>query len=236
MSSEHTTEEAVAAEWKPTLLDFCKGSEDKLELPPMNSFKRRVVHALAEECGLQHTSVGEGKAKYVVVTRLAGGVLEGAAAAASLPPASSPPDNSFLVFEADSCRITTQDSRGLLCGIEPRGSGDWDCTVEATSKNAQQLVDSPIHKDAIACNNLESMMLDVLSCDYKYVCPIDGYQSSTCDHTPKWSNEATEPCACWQGKKHIPQNVCVCEEWDGNSGSVSWETDTHLFAMTYSTS
>ena len=46
------------AEWKPKLLRFVEGGEGKFpggkfQLPPMNSFQRRVVHALAEECGLQ---------------------------------------------------------------------------------------------------------------------------------------------------------------------------------------
>jgi hypothetical protein len=148
--------------------------------------------------------------------------------AESLPPAS------FVVFEAESCTITTPDSRGLLCGVQPLGSGEWDVTVEATLKTAHQKVDSSID-NATECS-LESVMLDVLGCDYKYVCPIDGYQSSTCDHEPKWSHQATGPCACWQGQTHRPRNAGVSVEWDGNSGSVCWETDTHFFDMSYSTS
>jgi hypothetical protein len=237
----------VVAEWKALLLDFSANGVGKLELPPMNSFERRVVHALAEECGLAHTSAGEeGKAKCVVVTRLAGGgVSEGAAAAAAsssssaakaLPVPASPPDNSFVVFEVDSGQITTADSRGLLCGVQPRGSGEWDVTVEATSKNAQQLTQQVSWDGAIACSSLEEALQTCGGCDCVYVCPVGGYQSSTCDHEPKWSNEADEPCACWQGKRHIPQNVCENEEWDGNAGSVSWETETHFFEMSYSTS
>ena len=75
------------AEWKPRLLRFVEGGEGKFpggkfQLPPMNSFQRRVVHALAEECGLQHTSVGvgEGKAKCIVVRLSSGGGLVQAAA------------------------------------------------------------------------------------------------------------------------------------------------------------
>lgn len=134
---------------------------------------------------------------------------------------------SFTVFEAQSRRTTTSDSRGLLCGVEPSGSGDWDCTITAKPKNADS-GDSPTREDANKSKTLEDVMY-LLSCDHKYICPTGGCPVMS-------SAEATEPCACWQGKKNIPQNVDEVCEWDGNSGEVCWETDTHVFEMEYATS
>mmetsp|Transcript_65204 Transcript_65204/g.76610 ORF Transcript_65204/g.76610 Transcript_65204/m.76610 type:complete len:234 (+) Transcript_65204:260-961(+) len=139
---------------------------------------------------------------------------------------------SFIVFEAQSRRTTTSDSRGLLCGVEPSGSGDWDCTIKAKPKNADS-GDSPTYEDYQSeaekrCKTLEDVMY-LLSCDHKYICPTGSCPVMS-------SAKATEPCACWQGKKNIPQNVDEVCEFDGNSGEVFWETDTHFFEMQYATS
>ena len=136
----------------------------------------------------------------------------------------------FTVFEAQSRRTTTSDSRGLLCGVEPSGSGDWDCTITAKPKNADSgdLPTQVQNEDASKCKTLEDVMY-LLSCDHKYICPTGGCPVMS-------SAEATEPCACWQGKKNIPQNVDELCEFDGNSGEVGWETDTHVFEMEYATS
>ena len=140
------------------------------------------------------------------------------------------PPEPVVVFEADSCQIETTDVQGLLCGIQPRGSGDWDCTITATPKPLDS-GDVQCFPYAEECENLESVMLDFCNCDYVYICP-----TGACEEAPWYSHEATESCPCWQAEKHIPQNVQVNCEWDGNSGEVSWETDTHFFEMDYSTS
>ena len=133
---------------------------------------------------------------------------------------------SFIVFEAESRRTTTSDSRGLLCGVEPYGSGDWDCTIKAKPKNADS-ADSPTYENDKNYKTLEDVMY-LVGCDHQYVCP-----TGSC---PVMSSSKGKPCACWQGKKNIPQNVDELCEFDGNSGEVGWETDTHVFEMEYATS
>ena len=137
---------------------------------------------------------------------------------------------SFIVFEGSaSGGTTTSDVRGLLCGVEPKGSGDWDCTIKAKPKNADSGDSPPTHEDAKKCKTTLQDVMYLLDCDHKYICPTGGCPVMS-------SAEATEPCACWQGKKNIPQNVDEVCEWDGNSGEVCWETDTHVFEMEYATS
>ena len=81
------TEEEVVAEWKTTLVEFSagEGAPSVLSLPPMNSFKRHVVHGLADELGLLHASSGAGKAKCVVLERPAAAVVCGSPAFRDLP-------------------------------------------------------------------------------------------------------------------------------------------------------
>ena len=49
--------------------DFIQGEESRLDLEPMNSYLRRLVHNLAKEFGLQSSSAGEGNDRYIVLEK-----------------------------------------------------------------------------------------------------------------------------------------------------------------------
>lgn len=145
-------------------------------------------------------------------------------------------DHAFVVFEgeASSGGTTTADARHLLQGIEPKGYGDWEIEIRAVPKDSP-CTRSDLERDAnngnppdcddyVACEDLESLLVDLMHCDYNFV-DTTGEQ---CD-TPRHS-------AAWEGMSHAPQNVRFVSEWDGNSGTVSWESVEHFFVMQYDTS
>lgn len=53
----------IAQEW----IEAVKKSKEPMNLRPMNSADRRVVHKVATEAGLETESVGEGRDRYVVL-------------------------------------------------------------------------------------------------------------------------------------------------------------------------
>jgi spoIIIJ-associated protein len=53
----------IAAEW----IDNVKKSKQPMDLRPMNSADRRVIHKVASEAGLETESVGEGRDRHVVL-------------------------------------------------------------------------------------------------------------------------------------------------------------------------
>jgi spoIIIJ-associated protein len=53
----------IAQEW----VDSVKESKKPMDLRPMNSADRRVIHKLASESGLETESVGEGRDRHVVL-------------------------------------------------------------------------------------------------------------------------------------------------------------------------
>uniref|UniRef100_G1KP53 Immunoglobulin mu DNA binding protein 2 n=1 Tax=Anolis carolinensis TaxID=28377 RepID=G1KP53_ANOCA len=55
---------------KAKILEFLDSSESQLEFPPsLNAHDRLLIHQLAEEYGLQHLSLGEGKERYISIRR-----------------------------------------------------------------------------------------------------------------------------------------------------------------------
>nr|XP_020639747.1 DNA-binding protein SMUBP-2 [Pogona vitticeps] len=55
---------------KARILEFLESDETQLNFPPsLNSHDRLIIHQLAEEYGLQHVSLGEGKERYISVRR-----------------------------------------------------------------------------------------------------------------------------------------------------------------------
>jgi len=244
------TDDDVLAKYAPKITEFLSGEWSHtgvLTLEAMNSFERRVVHAYAEGLGLDHKSKdGHFQAGYkeVVVRRAdwsvslpeGGEVPLEAQLEADLERVASVLSNNeepFIVFEGSAAEgTTTPDSHGLLYGLEPRGSGDWDLTITAMPKQRaggnQQY--TPVY---IECEDLESLLVDLLCVDYVYVCPNGGCPT---DWRREGGSSVEYPCACWQGQKVNPQKVCWSCEWDGNSGDVSFETDQYCFEIVYSTS
>uniref|UniRef100_A0A8D2JA52 DNA-binding protein SMUBP-2 n=1 Tax=Varanus komodoensis TaxID=61221 RepID=A0A8D2JA52_VARKO len=57
---------------KARILEFLDSSETQLDFPSLlNAHDRLLIHQLAEECGLQHVSIGEGRERYISVRRKA---------------------------------------------------------------------------------------------------------------------------------------------------------------------
>ncbi|XP_042311748.1 DNA-binding protein SMUBP-2-like [Sceloporus undulatus] len=55
---------------KARILEFLDSSETQLDFPPsLNAHDRLLIHQLAEEYGLQHISLGEGKERYISIRR-----------------------------------------------------------------------------------------------------------------------------------------------------------------------
>lgn len=234
------TDDDVVAKYAPKIEEFLSGEWSQhgvLILEAMNSFERRVVHAFAEGLGLDHKSGREvaGGHKEVIIRRADWSVApQEAILDADLERVASEMSNNqqepFVVFEGSAyAGTTTPDSRGLLCGLEPRGSGDWDMTITATPKQAaaggNQQDCTEYVPEYVQCQDLESLLLDLLHCDYAFVCPNGGCPENL-----------ENPCACWQGQAVRPQKVCWIDEWDGNCGDVSFETDEYCFTIEYSTS
>ena len=48
------------------LTKFMKSDENKIEMPPMNSYQRRLLHQLGKKFGFRSGSVGEGKDRHIV--------------------------------------------------------------------------------------------------------------------------------------------------------------------------
>ena len=134
-------------------------------------------------------------------------------------------EGTFVVFEGAACSGTiTPDTRHLLHGIQPVGHGDWDIEVTATPQKDPTSDGAPQGcEGSVACEDFESLLLDLMHCDYKYICKSG-------EHSPE-----DTPCACFPDK-YVPQNVWVNSEWDGNSGEVSWDSDGFSFVIEYSTS
>ncbi|XP_043829131.1 DNA-binding protein SMUBP-2 isoform X2 [Dromiciops gliroides] len=64
--------EGAVDSFRTMILDFVESGKTLLEFPPsLNAHDRMVVHQLAEELGLKHESVGEGKKRYICVRRKA---------------------------------------------------------------------------------------------------------------------------------------------------------------------
>ncbi|XP_075568018.1 DNA-binding protein SMUBP-2 isoform X2 [Pelecanus crispus] len=56
--------------FKAMLVAFLESNETQLDFPPsLNSHDRMLVHLMAEEYGLQHTSTGEGRDRYISVRK-----------------------------------------------------------------------------------------------------------------------------------------------------------------------
>jgi len=240
------TEEEVVSKYAPKIEDFLGGewcAHGVLILEAMNSFERRVVHAYAETLGLDHkTGVTKGGGHKELVIRKADWTngLE-AQLEADLERVGSVLSNngdSFVVFEGGCGRgVTTRDTRGLFYGLAPRGSGDWDLTVTATPKQhaAAGIENEEDRTEYIECEDLESLLVDLLQCDYDFVCPNGDGEEGGCE-IPDGAQWREYPCACWQGQRVHPQKVCWGQEWDGNSGDVHFETDEYCFLVEYSTS
>ncbi|XP_062973117.1 DNA-binding protein SMUBP-2 [Elgaria multicarinata webbii] len=57
---------------KARILEFLDSSETQLDFPPsLNAHDRLLIHQLAEEYGLQHVSMGEGRERYISVRKKA---------------------------------------------------------------------------------------------------------------------------------------------------------------------
>ena len=55
-----SSDEELIAEINDTLMRFVKSEETHLQLEPMNSFRRRMVHKIGTKCKLTSESTGEG--------------------------------------------------------------------------------------------------------------------------------------------------------------------------------
>uniref|UniRef100_A0A7M4ESU9 Immunoglobulin mu DNA binding protein 2 n=1 Tax=Crocodylus porosus TaxID=8502 RepID=A0A7M4ESU9_CROPO len=59
-----------SAKFKAMLVDFLESSKAQLDFPPsLNSHDRMLLHQMAEECGLQHASTGEGRQRYLSIRK-----------------------------------------------------------------------------------------------------------------------------------------------------------------------
>lgn len=107
---------------------FATGEASVLQFEPsMNGFQRMLVHEIAEEEGLNHNSYGEGKDRYVVVSKGAGSsappVAAADAAASGAEVAkngSSTPDGAPKAHEAATEeRKGTEDTAAASLSVEP---------------------------------------------------------------------------------------------------------------------
>lgn len=62
------TDEEARAKWAPRVQEFVNSARTTWNVN-VNSYERRTVHALAEEAGLAHESVGQGSERHLVVSK-----------------------------------------------------------------------------------------------------------------------------------------------------------------------
>lgn len=97
--------------------DFLKTNESMLELDPMNSYRRRLVHKLASAYNLKSQSVGDSEERYVCVIR-----TEKSAPPAKTAKAASGPtftyDMVYPVKPGSKIRLRTDGSFGVDKGEE----------------------------------------------------------------------------------------------------------------------
>ncbi|KAM8968612.1 DNA-binding protein SMUBP-2 [Sarcophilus harrisii] len=100
--------EGAVDSFRTRIVDFLESSETLLEFPAsLNSHDRMLVHQLAEEHGLKHESVGEGKKRYISVRKKGVPAVPTptpAAAPAAAPSATGPSPTS-----------TESEGQGLQC-------------------------------------------------------------------------------------------------------------------------
>ena len=108
----------------------------------------------------------------------------------------------------------------MLQGIVPKGYGDWEIEITALPCDAPFSREDLEKKcndgngadrdEFLDCADFATLYVDLMHCDY------DG------------DEEIAE--------KIGPERVKIVQEWDGNSVTVSWESQNHFFVMEYSTS
>ena len=68
--SNGSEEESIKSKYSASIKKFVNSKEDKVEFSSdLDSFERRIVHQLAEEMGLLHQSLGEGKERRIVLQK-----------------------------------------------------------------------------------------------------------------------------------------------------------------------
>ncbi len=62
-------DEDFLEQYEEYLKDFLEGDESVIDLDPMNSYYRRLIHNLSVEFNLKTESKGEGKERYIILTK-----------------------------------------------------------------------------------------------------------------------------------------------------------------------
>ena len=73
--SSNDREEDFLQEYQEILTGFMNSDEEKLDLPPINSFYRRLVHKLAKSFRMETASEGVDADRHIVVTKSKGSVI-----------------------------------------------------------------------------------------------------------------------------------------------------------------